>query len=70
VFTTTDHIYLDIKAVDIKHLNAPIYKGLSIDALLTEGAKDDRVKNFLPETRDISRLPRQFIVNVLYTVVG
>ena len=25
---------------------------------------------FLPEERDLHRLPRQFIVNVLFTVVG
>ena len=51
-------------------LHAPLYKGLSIDAFLTEGAKNDRVMDYLPDERDISRLPRQFIVNVLFTIMG
>ena len=55
---TADHLSLDIKAADIKTLHAPLYKGLSIEGFLEEGAKDDRVKDYLPDERDMPRLPR------------
>ena len=61
---------VDIKAVDVKVLHAPLYKGLSIEKLLAEGKKTPRVAEYLPEERDIHRLPRQFVVNLIYTIVG
>ena len=61
---------LDILAKDIQVLFAPLYKGLKIEIFLEEGFKDPNVKHYLPDQRDLHRLPRQYIVNVIFTVVG
>jgi hypothetical protein len=61
---------LVIKAADIKVLYAPLYKGLNIATFLEQGGKDERVQHYFPDLRDIHRLPRQFVVNVVFTVVG
>ena len=55
---TTDHLPIDIKAHSIKTLHAPLYKGLSIEGFLEEGAKDPRVMDYLPDERDMPRMPR------------
>ena len=68
----SSHIFhaLDIKAADIKVLHAPLYKGLTIEAILEQFKDKPQVWHYLPEKRDLHRLPRQFIIDVIYTVVG
>ena len=51
-------------------LNVPQYQGLSIEAILDKGKEDERVARYLPDERDLARLPRSFIVNVTYTLMG
>ena len=51
-------------------LNVPQYEGLSIDRILEKGQEHPEVVNYLPDERDIERLPRSFIVNVTYTLMG
>ena len=51
-------------------LNVPQYEGLSIDRILEKGQEHPQVVNYLPDERDIERLPRSFIVNVTYTLMG
>ena len=51
-------------------LYAPLYKGLNIAAFLEQGGKDEQVQHYFPDLRDIHRLPRQFVVNVVFTLVG
>ena len=47
----------------------PYYDGLSIEKILDFGKKYAQVANYLPEERDIHRLPRSFIVNIINTIV-
>ena len=47
-----------------------MYKGLNIEAILEQGKKDDKVQAHLPDANDIHRLPRQWIINVIYTLIG
>ena len=47
-----------------------MYKGLTIDKILEEGSKDGRVRQYMPDERDIPRLPRQWLVNIIHTVMG
>ena len=61
---------VDIKAKEIQVLNVPQYEGLSIDRILEKGQEHPQVVNYLPDERDIDRLPRSFIVNVTYTLMG
>ena len=47
-----------------------MYKGLTIDNILAEGKKNPQVSSYLPDDKDIHRLPRQWLANVIYTLVG
>ena len=59
-----------IKAEMAKNLYVPHYKGLKIEAILEKGKLDNTVCQHLPDERDLSRLPRQWIVNVVYSIIG
>ena len=49
---------------------APVYKSLSIENFLEAARQHQAVMDYLPDKRDLHRLPRQFIINVLHTVLG
>ena len=51
-------------------LNVPQYEGLSIETILEKGEENPQVAKYLPDERDLPRLPRSFIVNVTYTLLG
>ena len=51
-------------------MHVPMYKGLTIDNILTEGRRSPAVSNYLPDEKDLHRLPRQWLANVIYTLVG
>lgn len=51
-------------------MHVPQYKGLTIDSILEYGRKVEKVRHYLPDDRDIVKLPRQWIVNVIYSIVG
>ena len=51
-------------------MHVPMYKGLTIDSILAEGRKCPEVENYLPDEKDLHRLPRQWLANVIYTIVG
>ena len=68
--TATLNKRVDIPAKDMKSLYVPLYKGLSIDDFLTKAEETPAVFAYFPDRRDFSRLPRQWIANVLFTVLG
>ena len=47
-----------------------MYKGLKIETFLERGLQFPHVKDYLPDARDHHRLPRQWIINVIFTIVG
>ena len=51
-------------------MHVPMYKGLTIDNILAEGRRNPEVNNYLPDEKDLHRLPRQWLANVIYTLVG
>ena len=60
-----------IKCGDMMYLYAPQYEKLDISTIL--GLVETRsplVLEYLPDKRDHHRLPRQFILNVTYTILG
>ena len=59
-----------VRAEEAKNLHVPLYKGLSIEAILEMGREDEQVCQHLPDERDIHRLPRQWVVNVIYSLKG
>ena len=62
--------FLVIKAEDAKHLHVPCYLGLTIKTILEFGMRVESVSQYMPEDRDVPKLPRQWIINVIYSIVG
>ena len=60
-----------LNAKNIKHLNVPQYEGLKIEEFY-EFAKDypDVMLAFPSEKNELEKLPRQYVINVIYTLVG
>ena len=60
-----------IKCSQIQHLYVPQYETLSLP-ILVDWARGQQVPflHYLPFEREICKLPKQWVVNVLYTVIG
>ena len=60
-----------IKEADVKHINVPHFEGLNIDTMLGFAAAYPMAIECLPELRrEVEKLPRQYVANVIYTIVG
>ena len=62
-----------IKCDDVKVIQLPSYEGLTIDDFLEFAAEADNGKALkaLPEKRkEIMKMPRSYIANVIYTIIG
>ena len=60
-----------IKGVDVKHLNVPQYEGLKIEAFFEFADKYNECKRAFPvDQHERDKLPRQYVINVIYTIVG
>ena len=47
-----------------------MYKTLTIETILEYGGRSDQLRLYLPEERDMNKLPRQWIINVIYSLCG
>ena len=63
-------VNLDIKCDRVSYLFCPQYEGLSLECVLKQAASYKEVWQFFPDQRDIAKLPRQWVINVLNTIVG
>ena len=60
-----------LKAKDIKHVTVPQFEGLAIKDLLEFARSYDEVIAALPLVKtEIDKLPRQYIANIISTLVG
>ena len=60
-----------IKSANIKHMMIPHFEGLTIKQMLFHAKATPEVALCLPaEDREIDKLPRQYIANVIFTVIG
>ena len=60
-----------IYSKDIKQLGVPLYEGLSTADILDWAADYRKVQEALPsEPREVDKLLRQYVINVVYTLVG
>ena len=48
----------------------PQYENLSIERILETAKKNPRISDYLPDDRDMHKVPRQWLINVAYTVLG
>ena len=59
-----------VKADKIRYLSVPQYKGLGIAQFLEQAQKYPEVLNYLPDQDEWIKLPRQWLISVIYTLVG
>ena len=51
-------------------LYAPHYENLSIERILEQARKNPVINDYLPEDRDMHKVPRQWLLNVAFTLLG
>ena len=61
---------LVIKSEHAKNLHIPQYEGLTVDDILKYSLENEAVRQHLPDERDRHKLPRQFVINVIYSLLG
>ena len=60
-----------IKGTEVKHLSVPMYESLNIKEFLAFAKDYPEVMMALPsEEREREKLPRQYLINVIYTLAG
>ena len=60
-----------VKADGVKHIIIPQFEGLAIDDLLGYAGQYPEVMRALPMAqKEIRKLPREYIGNIIYTLVG
>ena len=47
-----------------------MYESLTVATILEYGQSSDKLKLYLPEERDMNKLPRQWVINVIYSLCG
>ena len=47
-----------------------MYESLTVATILEYGQSSDKLKLYLPEERDMHKLPRQWVINVIYSLCG
>ena len=61
---------MKIKSKDVKHFAVPQYKGLSISNMLDFATQFPQVLSALPIPSEVAKLSRQYLANIIYTLVG
>ena len=59
-----------IKSDQVRHLHVPQYDTLTIALLYAEMVKIPEVLTYLPVPKEVKKLPKQFLVNLAYSIVG
>ena len=47
-----------------------MYNTLTVETILGYGSQIKQVKQYLPDERDMVKLPRQWLINVIYSLAG
>ena len=60
-----------VKADKVKTILVPHFEGLTFDTMLSNAKKHPGFINYLPsEEKEINKLPRTYLANLIYTIVG
>ena len=59
-----------ILANEMVHLTVPQYEGLTLDDILEKWKGHQTLMQYLPIEREIIKLPKQFVINVCYKIIG
>ena len=52
------------------NITVPFYESLSVGEILAEFGNIDKVKLYLPEGRDLPKLPRAYLCNLINSIIG
>ena len=63
-------LFLVVKCDSVAYLFCPQYESLSLQKILHQASANEDVWPYFPDQKDIHKLPRQWVVNILYTIVG
>ena len=55
---------------EVKPIVVPQYKGLTIENMLEFGGNTEDVVHALPIKKEVLKLEREYIANVIHTIVG
>ena len=66
----SDIFLKQIRNEDVKVIAVPQYDELTLDEILDFGLSYKVVEDALPIIREIRKMPREYICNVIYTLVG
>jgi hypothetical protein len=61
---------LRIALDDVRPINVPYFKGLSIEQILAFAGKYERVQNAFPDIKETLKFERSYICNVIHTILG
>ena len=61
---------ISISLDDVKPINVPYYKGLSIEKILAFAGKYEIVQNAFPVIKETLKFERSYICNVIHTLLG
>ena len=59
-----------ISSDQAKHINVPQFEGLAIKDIQTFASAYPQLARYFPVEKEMEKLPRQYIANVIYTIVG
>lgn len=59
-----------INCDDVKVIDVPQFEGLTIQDIFTFASNDQAVERALPPGKEISKLSRAYLANVIYTIMG
>ena len=62
--------YIGLKAHAIKHHTVPYYENLTVKQMKEKWCKTEDVEPFLPPPEDFEDVPRQWLINVIFTKAG
>ena len=65
-----DKSLLDVKNENAKHLPVPQYEGLTTADIYIFCGDHGVVCDYLPDEREIKKLPKQWVINLVYSLVG
>ena len=63
-------MFIDIDGEKVKTLNVPYYENLTLADMWKFAADHQEINRYLPAEEDQDDLPRSWVVNVLFTVLG
>ena len=59
-----------MKCDGFKYIYCPQYEGISVKGMMQEAVNCPELSAYLPDSKEIPQLPRQWLANIIYTVYG